>query len=152
MFTLIFNSQCAQKFQVLQIPSHLQKPVLTKQNVCKIIHLKLFLVNIDTQTATFPSSVNSDDGVAVPRNYIKHLTILTISTNGNVSFIIIFFFLQFYFMCAFQFPVCADVRRAPLLFNCRKSQDLWDNILGIKRVKSFTKTFVPHLFPFDTSV
>jgi hypothetical protein len=98
MLTLIFNSQCAQKCQVLQIPSHLQKPVLTKQNVCKIIHLKLFLVNINTQTATFPSSVNSDDGVVVPRNYIKHLTILTISTNGNVSFITVFFFFFFFFL------------------------------------------------------
>jgi hypothetical protein len=39
-----FNSLCAQKFQLVQISSQLQKPVRTKLSLCKIIRLKLLLV------------------------------------------------------------------------------------------------------------
>ena len=40
MLTVIFNGLCAQKFEVVQISSQLQKPVRTKLSVRKIINFK----------------------------------------------------------------------------------------------------------------
>ena len=53
MFTLILNGVYAQKCQVLQLFSHLRKPVpTTKLSVCTIINPKSFSVNIVILTPT----------------------------------------------------------------------------------------------------
>jgi hypothetical protein len=50
--SLIFNGLCKQKFKVVQIFSPVTKPVRTKLNVCKIVNMKLFFVNIIILVAT----------------------------------------------------------------------------------------------------
>ena len=60
MFPLIFNDLFAQKFQVVQISSRLQKPLHAKLGVWKIV--KLLFDNAVTLTAASPASVHFDDG------------------------------------------------------------------------------------------
>lgn len=80
---------CAQKLQVLQILSQLQKPVNTKLGWCKIINLKLLFVNrvihIASKTACFNKTGNN--------RILKNKEEITITT---VSYLSMQFIIQIY--------------------------------------------------------